>query len=95
MTLEELRTFRPGINAIARRRGIGSVRVFGSVARGDATPDSDVDFLVQVEPGQSILSVGGFLDEVSELIGKRVHVVTAKSFRGAESQRALREAVPL
>jgi predicted nucleotidyltransferase len=95
MTLEELRTYRQGINEIARRRGIGNVRVFGSVARGDATPDSDVDFLVQVEPGQSILSVGGFLDEVSELIGTRVHVVTAKSLSGAESQRALRKAVPL
>ncbi len=71
------------------------MRVFGSVARGDAGPDSDVDFRVQVEPGRSILAVGGFLDEVSELIGKPVHVVTAKSLSGAESQRALSEAIPL
>lgn len=95
MTLEELRRFRPGIIAIARRRGIGDVRVFGSVARGDAGPDSDVDFLVEVESGRSILAVGGFLDEVSELIGTPVHVVTAASFRGLESQHAMSEAVPL
>jgi len=80
---------------VARRRGIGDVRLFGSVARGHAGPDSDVDFLVQVDPGRSILAVGGFLDEVSELIGKPVHVVTARSLHGAESQRALSEAVPL
>ena len=95
MTLQELRRFRPQITEIARRRGIGDVLVFGSVARGDAGPESDVDFLVQVDPGRSILAVGGFLDEVSELIGKPVHVVTARSLRDAESQRALSEAVPL
>ena len=95
MTLEELRRFRPQIAEIAHRRGIANVLVFGSIARGNARADSDVDFLVQVEPGRSILAVGGFLDEVSELIGKPVHVVTSRSFRGAESRRALSEAVPL
>jgi len=55
--------------------------VFGSVAGGDAGPDSDVNFLVEVESGRSILAVGGFLDEVSELIGSPVHVVTAAAFR--------------
>lgn len=95
MTLEELRRFRPEINAIAHRRGVVRLRVFGSVARGEAGPNSDVDFLVEVEPGRSILAVGGFLDEVSELIGKPVHVVTAMAFRSPESQRTLREAVAL
>ncbi len=95
MTLQELRRFRPQITEIARRRGIGDVLVFGSVARGDAGPDSDVDFIVQVDPGRSILAVGGFLDEVSELIGKPVHVVTARSLHSAKSRHALSEAVPL
>jgi predicted nucleotidyltransferase len=95
MTLEQLRKFRPEINAIARRRGIGNVRVFGSVARGDAGPESDIDFLVEVEPGRSILAVGGFLDEVSELIGKPVQVVTAAGLGGTQSRRAISEAVPL
>ena len=95
MTLEQLRKFRPEINAIARRRGIGDVRVFGSVARGEAGPNSDVDFLVEVEPGRSILAVGGFLDEVSEVIGTPVHVVTAMALSGPESERTLREAVAL
>ena len=95
MTLLELRRFRPQIIEIARRRGIADVLVFGSVARSEAGADSDVDFLVQVDPGRSILAVGGFLDEVSELIGKPVHVVTARSLQGTGSQRALSEAVPL
>jgi len=95
MTLEQLRRFRPEINEIARRRGVGHVRVFGSVARGEAGPDSDVDFLVEVEPGRSILAVGGFLDEVSELIGTPVHVVTAMASSGPEFERTLREAVAL
>lgn len=95
MTLDELRGFRAGINEIARRRGIGDVRVFGSVARGEAGPESDVDFLVEVERGRSILSVGGFLDEVSELLGMRVHVITARSLHTLDSRRALIEAVPL
>jgi len=55
----------------------------------------DVDLIVQVEPGRSILAVGGLLDEMSELLGKPVHVVTARSLSKAASQRALREAVPL
>jgi predicted nucleotidyltransferase len=95
MTLEELRQYREGIYEIAHRRGIGDVRVFGSVARGDARLDSDVDFLVEVEPGRSILAVGGFLDEVSELIGRPVHVVTTRGLLGVGSQPAMGEAVPL
>ena len=95
MNLKELRRFAPEINSIARRRGIGKVRVFGSVARGDAGPDSDVDFLVEVEPGRSILALGGFLDEVSELIGKPVHVVSITALKGAASRRVLNEAVAL
>ena len=95
MTLEQLRRFRPQITAIARRRGVGHVRAFGSVARGDAGPNSDVDFLVEVHAGRSILAVGGLLDEVSELIGKPVHVVTAAAFRGPGSRRTMSDAVPL
>jgi hypothetical protein len=95
MTLNGLRGFRASITEIARRRGIGDVRVFGSVARGEAGPESDVDFLVKVERGRSILAVGGFLDEVSELLRMRVHVITADSVHTLDSQRALIEAVPL
>lgn len=95
MTLEELRRYRPQITEIGRRRGINAVRVFGSVARGDAGPDSDVDLLVQVEPGRSILAVGGFLDEVSELLGTPVHVLTVGSLQKATSLHVLEEAVAL
>jgi predicted nucleotidyltransferase len=95
VTLEELRQHRPQIIELARRRGINGVRVFGSIARGEARENSDVDLLVQVEPGRSILAVGGFLDEVSELLGRPVHVLTAGSLRGAASKRVLDEAVAL
>jgi predicted nucleotidyltransferase len=95
MTMAELRQYREPISRIARRRGITSVRVFGSVARGEATDDSDVDLLVEVEPGRTILAVGGFLDEVSELLGRPVHVLTQRSLRGGLGSRALSEATPL
>ena len=90
----ELRQHREAILAIARNRGITRVQVFGSVARGEATGRSDVDFLVEVEPGRTILAVGGFLDEVSELLGQPVHVLTPNGLRGLSSP-ALAEAIPL
>ncbi len=93
MTLGEPRGFRAQIQAIAERRGISNVRVIGSVARGEVTEDSDVDFLVEVEPGRSILSDGGFL--VSELIGKQVHVLTPKGLAAGQSGDVISEAVPL
>ena len=95
MTMAELREFREEILDIARNRGISDVRVFGSVARGDARPDSDVDFLVEVEPGRSILAVGGFLDEVSELLGRPVNVVSAGGLSGNFGSHVRAEATPL
>ena len=95
MTMAELREFREEILDIARNRGISDVRVFGSVARGDARPDSDGDFLVEVEPGRSILAVGGFLEEVSELLGRPVNVVSAGGLSGNFGSHVRAEATPL
>ena len=61
---------------LARRRGIGNLRVFGSMARGDADADSDVDLLVTLPPGASALALGGLLMDAQELLGQRVDVVT-------------------
>ena len=59
------------IREIAAKHGARNVRVFGSVARGDARPDSDVDFLVDMEPGRTLLDLGGLLmDPVTCLAGK-------------------------
>jgi hypothetical protein len=74
-TIEELRAVRGRIlEIVARNRG-RNVRIFGSVARGDAEPDSDVDFLVDLEEGASLLDLGGMDTELRELLGRDVDVV--------------------
>ena len=85
-TLRMLRDKRDEIKRIAARRGVSNVRVFGSVARGDARPQSDVDLLVDFDPGHHGLDVFGFEREVEELIGYRVEV-------GTEVRRSIREKV--
>lgn len=81
MTLEELRRFKPQIQALARQYKIDpdSIRVFGSVARGDARPDSDVDFLVHILPGCSLFDLGGIYVDLAELVGHKVDVVSDTS----------------
>jgi len=93
--MAQLREYREEILGIACERGVTSVQVFGSVARGDARPDSDVDFLVQFEPGRSLLDLGGFLDEVEELLGRPVHVVSTGGLQGRFGSHVRAEATPL
>jgi uncharacterized protein len=96
MTMAELRQqYRERILDIARRRGITSVQVFGSVARGDARPDSDVDFLVEFEPGRSLLDLGGFLVDVEELLARHVRVVSSGGLSGRFGSHVRAEATPL
>jgi len=95
MTMAELRQHRDEILDIARNCGISDVQVFGSVARGDSRADSDVDFLVEVEAGGTILAVSGFLDEVSELLGRPVHVVSSGGLSGSFGSHVRAEATPL
>ncbi|HET8798892.1 MAG TPA: nucleotidyltransferase family protein [Thermoanaerobaculia bacterium] len=93
--LEMLRTHRERILALAAARGAGNVRVFGSVARGDATPGSDVDFLVEFEPGRSLFDHGELLMDLEEELGCKVDVVSARALRDRFRERVIREAVPL
>jgi len=86
---------REEVLRIAERHGARNVRVFGSVARGEAMPDSDVDFLVDMEPGRSLLDLGGLLMDLQELLGRRVDVVTEQGLRSRVRERVLREAMPL
>jgi hypothetical protein len=86
---------RDDILRIAARHGARNVRVFGSVARGDDDERSDVDFLVELEPGRSLLDLGGLLMELQDLLGRRVDVVTDKGLRSRIRQRVLNEAVPV
>ena len=95
MEIEELRHHRDEILQIATRHGARHVRVFGSVARGEADAKSDVDFLVDMEKGRSLLDLGGLLMDLQDLLGRPVDVVTEKGLRERIRGRVLREAVPL
>jgi len=92
---ELLRQRRDEIVEIGARHGASNIRVFGSVARGDARAGSDVDLLVDVEPGRSLLDLGGLLMDLQELLGCEVDIVTANGLRPRVRDRVLREAVPL
>ena len=86
---------REAILSLAAQHGARNVRVFGSAARGDAGPDSDVDFLVDLEPRRSLLDLGGLLMDLKELLGREVDVVTEPGLHWYIRDRILREAVPL
>jgi len=93
--LEDLRAKRREILQIAAKRGARNVRIFGSAARGEADERSDVDVLVDMEPGRSLLDMGGLLMDLRELLGRDVDVVTEPSLHWYIRDRILREAVPL
>ena len=96
MTLEELLgEKREDILRISANYGAVNIRVFGSVARGEADEHSDLDFLVDLEPGRSLLDLGGLQYELEMLFGHRVDVVTERSLKARYRERARREAVPL
>lgn len=86
---------RTQILAIAARHGVSDVRIFGSMAREDASEGSDVDLLVSLPPGRSGLALGGLLMDVQDLLQRRVDVVTERSLHPALRERVLKEAQPL
>jgi hypothetical protein len=80
---------------IANRYGAKNVRLFGSVARGDESLESDIDLLVELEPDRSLFDLGGLLFELQDLLGVHVDVVTEKGLRSRIRERVLGEAIPL
>ncbi len=86
---------RSAILRIARKNGARNVRIFGSVARNEADIDSDIDFLVDMEPGRSLLDLGGLLMDLQELLHCRVDIVTEKGLRERICKSVLKEAIPL
>jgi hypothetical protein len=92
---ELLRTRREEILRAAAKRGARNLRVFGSVARGEADSESDVDLLVDLEPGRSLLDHAGLLVDLEQILGRRVDVATEQGMRPRIRERVLREAVPL
>ena len=83
------------ILAIAQKHGAHHVRIFGSVAQGQADESSDVDFLVDLEKGRSLLDMGGLLYDLQELLGRKVDVVTEKALHWYIRDKVLKEAKPL
>jgi len=87
--------YRQQILSLARENGVRNVRVFGSMARNDANEESDLDFLVELEEGKSGFALGGFLEDVANLLHRNVDVVTEKSLHPAIHDKVLREAIIL
>jgi uncharacterized protein len=95
ITMHSLRAQRADILRVADRWGARNVRVFGSVARGDAQQPGDVDFLVEFAPDRSLLDHGGLLNDLEALLGVPVDVVSERGLRPRFRERMLREAQPL
>lgn len=96
MNLQDLlKQKREQVIHTAARYGAFDVRVFGSVARGEADDASDIDLLVSLEPGRSLMDLGGLLYDLQILLGTEVDVVTEKGLRPRIREQVLREAIPL
>lgn len=86
---------RDAILALAARHGASNVRIFGSVAQGTAGEASDVDFLVDLEPGRSLFDLGGLLMDLEDLLGRKVDVVTEPALHWYIREKVVQEARPL
>ena len=93
--LELLQNRREDIQRIAAKHGAYNIRIFGSVARGEAGVESDVDFLIEKGPTTSSWFPAGLVLDLEELLGRRVEIVTEKALNPYLRERVLREAIPL
>ncbi len=90
-----LKEKRTAILETARRHGARNVRIFGSVARGEDDEKSDLDFLVEMEPGRSLLDHAALLLDLEKILGCKVDVLSEKGIKARIRERVLREARPL
>jgi uncharacterized protein len=95
ITREVIRQRREAILEIARRYGAHDVRIFGSVARGDANESSDLDLLVRFDPDRSLFDQGGLVMDLRDLLGLKVDVVSEGALQGRFGEIVSGEAVPL
>lgn len=79
----------------ASRHGAFNIRIFGSVARGDDDENSDIDFLVELEPGRSLLDLGGLQTELQDLLGRPIDVITVNGLKERIREEVLHEVVSL
>lgn len=92
---QRLRRQRGAVIDTAARRGASNVRIFGSVARGDETEESDLDLLVDLDGDVGLVALAGLAREISEIVGVDVDVVPADLLKPAMRERVLAEAIPL
>ena len=92
---ELLKEKREEILRIAAQHGAYNVRIFGSVARGEASAESDIDFLIDVGVNHSRWFPGGLLADLEDLLGCKVDIVTENGLHRLIRERVLKEAVPL
>jgi predicted nucleotidyltransferase len=95
MGLDELVALRDELLRVGRSHGATTVKVFGSVLRGTAGPESDVDFLVELEAGRTLLDLTALIREWGALLGRRADVVTPAALHPLLARRILAEARPL
>ncbi len=91
----KLRRRRSRLLKAARDHGATEVRVFGSVARGEDSADSDIDLLVELAPGRTLLDLAGLREDAREILGTNVDVATLDILKPRTRREALREAIPL
>lgn len=92
---ERLRRRRRALTNAAQRHGVARLRVFGSLARGEAGPDSDIDLLVDLKPGKTLLDLAGFRREAAEILDTPVDVATADMLKERIRDEVLAEALPI
>lgn len=96
MKLEKsLRQKRNDILLLASRHGAKNVRIFGSAARGEAGPESDVDLLVKMEDGRSLLDLSTLVADLQDILGRKVDVVSEDGLYWLLRRKILKEAIPL
>lgn len=92
---ELINSHRDEILRVAASYGASNLRLFGSVVRGEDDESSDIDLLVDLEPGRTLLDLGGLLMDLRQLLGVAVDVATVKMLKPRIRERVLREAKPL
>lgn len=95
MLREVLKKRREEILCIARKHGATRIQIIGSVARGEERPESDVDFLVDMESGRSLLDHAALTLELQQTLGKKVDIATTQGLRERVRNKILKEAIPL
>jgi len=95
MNINEVKAKREDILNIAKKHGAYNIRIFGSVVRGEARQDSDLDILVDLEPNRSLLDHAGLIIDLQETMNCKVDVVTEKGLRPRIRDVILKEAIPI